>query len=35
MITGNNSDKIVVRTYEEDDQVLGIIDMFLGDLLDE
>lgn len=35
MITGNNSDTLVVRTYEEDDQAIEIIDMFLADLLDE
>jgi len=35
MITGNNSDTIVVRTYEEDNEVIELIDMFLADLLDE
>lgn len=35
MITGNNSDTLVVRTYEVDDQVNEILDLFLADLLDE
>lgn len=35
MITGNNSDTLVVRTYEEDDQVIELIDMFLRDLLED
>lgn len=34
MITGNNSEGLVVRTYEEDEQVVEIVDMFLADLLD-
>lgn len=35
MITGNNSETLVVRTYEREDQVGEIVDMFLADLLDE
>lgn len=35
MITGNNTDGLAVRTYEEDEQVVEIVDMFLADLLDE
>jgi nucleoside 2-deoxyribosyltransferase len=35
MITGNNSEGLVVRTYEEDEQAVEIVDMFLADLLDE
>jgi nucleoside 2-deoxyribosyltransferase len=35
MITGNNSETLVVRTYETDDQVIEILDLFLADLLDE
>jgi nucleoside 2-deoxyribosyltransferase len=34
MITGNKSETLVVRTYEQDDQVGEIVDMFLADLLD-
>jgi hypothetical protein len=35
MITGNDADTIVVRTYEEDNEVMDVINMFLADLLDE
>lgn len=35
MITGNKTEGLVVRTYEEDKQVVEIVDMFLADLLDE
>lgn len=35
MITGNNTDGLVVRTYEADEQVVEIVDMFLADLLDQ
>jgi nucleoside 2-deoxyribosyltransferase len=35
MITGNNSASLVVRTYEEDAEVLELIDMFLSDVQDQ
>jgi len=35
MITGNDSPRLVVRTYENVDEVLELIDMFLSDLQDE
>ena len=34
MITGNKSETLVVRTYEQEDQAVEIVDMFLVDLLD-
>lgn len=35
MITGNNSETLLVRSYEYKDQVVEIMDMFVADLLDE
>jgi nucleoside 2-deoxyribosyltransferase len=34
MITGNDSPSLVVRTYEENDEVMELIDMFLSDVRD-